>query len=142
MLGAKNLPLVAQALVAAVADNNFVAFQGQVTKVEDLDHSPQRLTMALKEAPSAFGRFISRSARPSCQVLPSNGRRAASNISAPAQEQSADFQELESQSSFLTEKPSEQTIQSYDPVKRAAARKRQLPASRYGSRISMNSAKC
>ncbi|ELR02206.1 hypothetical protein VC83_07842 [Pseudogymnoascus destructans] len=87
--------------------------------------------MALKEVPSTFSRLVLRGARPSAQTLSHNGRRAASNAAEPAQEQSEDFQDLESQSSFLTGKPSAKEVKSYDPIKRAEARRTQLPRSRY-----------
>lgn len=93
--------------------------------------------MALKEVPSAFSRLITRGARPSSQLLSHNGRRAASSATAPAQEQPSDLQDLESQSSFLTDGATPQEIKSYDPVKRAESRKKQLPRSRYGSEFEL-----
>lgn len=98
--------------------------------------------MALKEVPSTFSRLVLRGARPSVQTLSHNGRRAASNAAEPAQEQSEDLQDLETQSSFLTGKPSPKEVKSYDPVKRAESRRTQLPRSRYGSRIELDGAEC
>lgn len=98
--------------------------------------------MALKEVPSTFSRLVLRGARPSTQALSHNGKRAASNAAEPAQEQPEDFKDLESQSSFLSGKPSPQVVKSYDPVKRAESRRTQLPRSRYGSRIDQDGAEC
>lgn len=58
-------------------------------------------------------------------------RRFASSEASYAQDVAADLHELESQSSFSTTDYSKEKIEAFDPVKKAKARKRELPASRY-----------
>ncbi len=59
-------------------------------------------------------------------------RRYASTAEARAEQVSEDYQDLESQSSFLSNTPfEEEKIKSWNPIKRAQGRRRQLPPSRY-----------
>lgn len=95
--------------------------------------STSRTAMALRELPSALGRLAVRDARPILRLSRSNGRRPASGEAVAVKEYSTDIQDLESQSSFQSTGPSEEIIEAYDPIKRAQARRRELPPSRYGS---------
>lgn len=84
--------------------------------------------MAARELPPALRRLILRDARPANAPSSRAFRRHASTEAAAAQE---DMQDLESQSSLLSEGPLDERVKSFDPIKRAAARKEQLPSSRY-----------
>jgi large subunit ribosomal protein L5 len=84
--------------------------------------------MALRELPSALCRLAIGNARPLSLSTVCNGRRQASNDAAVVE----DIGDLESKSSFSVSGPSEEIIREYDPVKRAQARRRELPPSRYG----------
>lgn len=90
--------------------------------------------MALRDIPSTFCRLSKREIRsaPICYIG-RNCRRYASAEAAPAKEIPEDFQDLESQSSFTSTTLPKDAIGSYDPVKVAKGRKRELPASRYES---------
>ncbi len=87
--------------------------------------------MASRELPSALRRLISRDARPTATHLSRNWRRYASTEAAAVQEASEDFQDLESQSSLTSSTSQDEKIKTYDPVKRAQGRRRELPPSRY-----------
>lgn len=67
------------------------------------------------------------------QPATSNGRRFVSQGSTAAKEESlsSEFQDLESQSSLTGGVVPEEVIKSYDPVKRAKSRRKELPRSRY-----------
>ncbi len=94
--------------------------------------------MAIRELPSAFCRLAIRDARPLLRTSIGNGRQQASGAaSAVKDDPSADIEDLESQSSFSADGPSEEVIKKYDPVKRAQSRKRELPPSRYGIKAAL-----
>jgi large subunit ribosomal protein L5 len=82
--------------------------------------------MALRELPSALSRLAIRDTRPSLLPTLRNGRRQASNEASAVR----DINDLESQSSFSSSGPTAEIIEAYDPVKRAQARRRELPPSR------------
>ncbi|KAI9049548.1 hypothetical protein LZ554_006576 [Drepanopeziza brunnea f. sp. 'monogermtubi'] len=84
--------------------------------------------MASKDLPSALRRLILREATSPNALILRSQRRYASTEAAAAHE---DLQELESQSSFLSNGLVDEKVKDYDPVKRAAGRRRQLPSSRY-----------
>ncbi|KAI6715010.1 hypothetical protein B2J93_2443 [Marssonina coronariae] len=84
--------------------------------------------MASKELSSALRRLISRDVRFTNTPLSRNSRRYTSTDAARVNE---DFHELESHSSFLSNETLDEKVKSYDPKKRVAGRRRELPPSRY-----------
>ncbi|KAA8563723.1 hypothetical protein EYC84_011742 [Monilinia fructicola] len=87
--------------------------------------------MALREIPSTFCRLSRREIRSTPISIGRNCRRYASGEAVAAKELPQDFQDLESQSSFTSTTVPNEVIDSFDPIKRAQGRKRELPASRY-----------
>ncbi|KAK6595489.1 54S ribosomal protein L7 [Botrytis cinerea] len=87
--------------------------------------------MALRELPSTLCRFSRREIRSTPASIGRNGRRYASGEAVAARESPEDFQDLESQSSFASTSVPSEVIDTFDPVKRAQGRKRELPSSRY-----------
>lgn len=89
--------------------------------------------MALRELPTTLGRSILRDGRPSFLSggTKKGTRWASSQAAAVKEEEYSDLQELESQSSFVTDAISPEKARSFDPVKRAKSRKHELPPSRY-----------
>ncbi|KAF7926313.1 uncharacterized protein EAE98_006608 [Botrytis deweyae] len=87
--------------------------------------------MALRELPSTLCRFSRREIRSTPIAIGRNCRRYASGEAVAAKESPEDFQDLESQSSFASTSVPNEVIETYDPVKRAQGRKRELPSSRY-----------
>jgi large subunit ribosomal protein L5 len=85
--------------------------------------------MALRELPSALYRLAIRDTRPLLPSTVCNGRRQAFSDAAAVR----DIDDLESKSSISLGGPSEEIIREYDPVKRAQARRIELPPSRYGT---------
>ena len=88
--------------------------------------------MALRELPSALRQLITRDLQPTATSAGYISRRYASGQAAAVQEALEDLQDLESQSALTSTEFSPETAEGYDPVKRSQARRRQLPASRYG----------
>ena len=86
--------------------------------------------MVLRDVSAALCRLAKRDMRTMLRSTLSNGRRKASNEALAVKEPSADMEELESNSSFTINGPSEEAIKKYDPVKRSQARRRELPPSR------------
>ncbi|KAK6584602.1 hypothetical protein PZA11_002826 [Diplocarpon coronariae] len=80
--------------------------------------------MASKELSSALRRLISRDVRFTNTPLSRNSRRYTSTDAARVNE---DFHELESHSSFLSNETLDEKVKSYDPKKRVAGRRRELP---------------
>ncbi len=84
--------------------------------------------MVLRELPSILGRIAGRNGRSA--VMPCC-RRYASTEAAAVQNISEDIQDLEAQSTFSSTLAPDEKIKSYDPIKRAQGRRRELPSSRY-----------
>jgi large subunit ribosomal protein L5 len=89
------------------------------------------IIMALRELPSALRSLAIRDTRSRTLVLARNCRRHASSETAASQEAPEDFQDLESESAFISIGPVDEKVKTYDPVKRAQGRRRELPPSRY-----------
>jgi hypothetical protein len=90
--------------------------------------------MALRGIPSTFSRLIIRDVRPLQRTAINHGRQASTEATV-SKEPLPDFEDLESQSSLSSTGPSNQIIKTYDPVKRAQRRKKELPPSRYGLQL-------
>jgi large subunit ribosomal protein L5 len=86
--------------------------------------------MALRELPSALRRLAIKDTRSTATFLSQNCRRYASTEAPGAQNGSQDLQDLESNTSFSALEIQDEKVATYDPVKRAQGRKRELPASR------------
>lgn len=86
--------------------------------------------MALKELPSAFTRLALRDAKRLTTTSCGRGVRWASAQAAAIKEEEPFEDDLESQSSLQTEDISDAVLKSFDPIKRARSRTRQLPSSR------------
>lgn len=91
-------------------------------------------TMALRELPSAVRQLTRRNVRSAPVSASQLTRRFASGEAAAVKEVSNDYKDLESQST-LVPSTAKVKVGEYDPIKRAAGRKRQLPSSRYGTII-------
>lgn len=89
------------------------------------------IIMALRELPSALQRLAIRDTRSRISILARNCRRYASSEAAAPREAPEDFQDLESESAFISIGPAGEKVKTYDPVKRAQGRRRELPPSRY-----------
>jgi large subunit ribosomal protein L5 len=88
------------------------------------------VVMALRELPSALRSLALRDTQSGTSILVRNCRRYASSEAAAPQEASEDFQDLDSGSAFISTGPADEKIKTYDPVKRAQGRRRELPPSR------------
>lgn len=99
------------------------------------------IRMALRELHSSIGRLIVKGGRrngPSTVTISCRRYASTEASEAPTQDVSQDIQDLESQSTFWKTSAPDEKVKSYDPIKRASARRRVLPPSRYvGVRIAM-----
>lgn len=88
--------------------------------------------MALRELSSTLCRLTIRDARPLAATKSWTSQRYASEeVHKPKEGLEADLQDLESQSSFTAAEISPVEAQKFNPLKRAARRKTELPSSRY-----------
>ncbi|ESZ93560.1 hypothetical protein SBOR_6043 [Sclerotinia borealis F-4128] len=87
--------------------------------------------MALRELPSTLCRLTRREIGSTPKLMGRTCRRYASGEAVAAKEITEDFQDLESESSFSSINVPSDVIDSFDPIKRAQGRMRELPASRY-----------
>lgn len=104
-----------------------------ISRVDRLSSSPEdchrpgisQETMALRDLPIAFSKLLLRDAP---RRLPAAACRTRRHASTKAS--TKDLADLEPSSSLVIPGPSEEVVKSYDPVKRAEARRRELPPSR------------
>jgi len=92
--------------------------------------------MALRELPSVLGRLAIRESRSNGAPISRCCKRFASTEAktvqwSPMQKAAVKIEDLEPESTFTSTRPPDEHLKSYDPVKRASSRRRQLPPSRY-----------